>query len=48
MLEKPDEILVGTRLLMKALNVDRAVIGIENNKPDAIRLLRKKQRNIKV
>jgi Na+-translocating ferredoxin:NAD+ oxidoreductase subunit C len=42
MLEKPDEILVGTRLLMKALNVDRAVIGIENNKPDAIRLLSEK------
>ena len=36
MLEKTEEILVGTRLLMKALNVDRAVIGIEANKPDAI------------
>lgn len=36
MLEKGDEIMVGTQLLMKALSVTRAVIGIENNKPDAI------------
>lgn len=42
MLEKPDEILVGTKLLMKALNVEKAVIGIENNKPDAIRVLTEK------
>lgn len=36
MLEKGEEILVGTQLLMKALQVDQAVIGIERNKPDAI------------
>ena len=36
MLEKGKEIVVGTRLLMKALKVDKAIIGIENNKPDAI------------
>ena len=42
MLEKPDEILVGTQLLMKAMNVNKAVIGIENNKPDAIELLTQK------
>ncbi len=42
MLEKPEEVLTGTRLLMKALNVEKAVIGIENNKPDAIRLLSEK------
>ncbi len=42
MIEKPDEILVGTRLLMKALGVEKAVIGIENNKPDAIQLLSEK------
>ncbi len=39
MLEKGAEIVVGTRLLMKALNVEKAAIGIENNKPDAINLL---------
>jgi Na+-translocating ferredoxin:NAD+ oxidoreductase subunit C len=32
MLEKTDEILVGTQLLMKALKVEKSVIGIENNK----------------
>jgi electron transport complex protein RnfC len=36
MLEKGEELLVGTKILMKALNVNKAVIGIENNKPDAI------------
>ena len=39
MLEKGPEIIVGIRLLMKALNVQRAVIGIEENKPDAIERL---------
>ncbi len=36
MLEKGAEILVGTSILMKGLGVERAIIGIENNKPDAI------------
>ena len=36
MLEKGEELLVGTQLLMKALGVDRALIGIEENKKDAI------------
>lgn len=39
MLEKGPEIIVGIRILMKALNVNKAVIGIECNKPDAIELL---------
>jgi electron transport complex protein RnfC len=41
MLEKGEEILIGVAILMKALKVDRAKIGIENNKPDAIDLLTK-------
>lgn len=36
MMEKTEEILVGIEILMKAVNVNRAVIGIENNKRDAI------------
>lgn len=40
MLERGAEIIVGIRAMMKALNVDRAIIGIENNKPDAIENLR--------
>jgi len=39
MVEKAQEIVVGIRLLMKALNVKKAVIGIESNKPDAIEIL---------
>ena len=36
MLEKGEEILIGVELLKRALNVSKAYIGIENNKPDAI------------
>jgi len=36
MLEKGKEILTGTTILMKALKVSKAFIGIENNKRDAI------------
>lgn len=42
MSERPDEIIEGVRLVMKAVGVERAVIGIENNKSDVISLLRKK------
>lgn len=41
MMSKGEEILVGVSILMKALSVSRAVIGIENNKPDAIKHLSK-------
>jgi electron transport complex protein RnfC len=36
MLERGEEILIGVTILMKALKVTRAMIGIESNKPDAI------------
>jgi len=39
MLEKGAEIMVGVSLLMKALGVGKAIIGLEENKPDAIALL---------
>ena len=42
MLEHADEILVGVELIMKAVDVKRGYIGIENNKPDAIRLMTEK------
>ena len=47
MLEKTDEILIGTQLLMKALGVEKSVIGIEYNKPDAIQLLTEKSKKYK-
>ena len=36
MLEKSEELLVGVKILMKALGVEKAIIGVENNKTDAI------------
>ncbi|MBQ6722896.1 MAG: electron transport complex subunit RsxC [Paludibacteraceae bacterium] len=36
MLEHGDEIVIGIEILKRALGVDRAIIGIENNKKDAI------------
>ena len=42
MLEHADEILVGVSLIMKAVGVSRGYIGIENNKPDAIKLMTEK------
>lgn len=39
MLEKPAEVLMGVRILMKALNINKAIIGIEANKMDAVELL---------
>lgn len=42
MLEKADEILVGVSLLMKAVKVSKGYVGIENNKPDAIKLMQEK------
>lgn len=41
MLEKPEELIIGTRIMMKALGIQKAYIGIENNKKDAIELLEK-------
>lgn len=41
MLEKGEEMLVGITIQMKALGVNKAIIGIENNKPDAIAHLKK-------
>jgi len=41
MLEKGEEVLIGISILMKALNVSKAMIGIENNKKDAVAHLTK-------
>lgn len=39
MLEKPREIVEGLKILMKILNVGKGYIGIENNKPDAVKIM---------
>ncbi len=45
MLEKPIQILVGVSIMMKAAKVERAFVGIEANKPDAIELLEKESKS---
>lgn len=42
MMEHADEILVGLDLLMKGAKVERGYIGIEDNKPEAIKLFEQK------
>lgn len=41
-LEKVDEIIIGIRIMMRAMSIENAFIGIEENKPDAINLLNEK------
>ena len=45
MLEKADEIIVGVKILMIALHVEKAIIGIENDKKNAIENFKKLTRN---
>ena len=40
MLERGERLIAGTHILMKAVGVEKAFIGVENNKPDAIAHLR--------
>lgn len=40
MLERGERFIAGTRILMKAVGVEKAFIGVENNKSDAIAHLR--------
>jgi len=39
MIERADDIIYGLKALMKVLEVNKGYIGIENNKPDAIRIM---------
>lgn len=41
MLERGEEIFIGISLLMRALEIEHAIVGIENNKKDAIELFQK-------
>lgn len=40
MLERPKEIINGLKLIMKALGVEKGAIGIEDNKPEAIEVMK--------
>ncbi|MEN8155928.1 MAG: electron transport complex subunit RsxC [Bacteroidota bacterium] len=41
MMERSLELVAGIELLMKGLGVEKAILGIENNKPDAIEKMKK-------
>lgn len=41
MREHAEEIMIGCEILMKAINVNKTLIGIEVNKPEAIEIMRK-------
>ena len=45
MLEKGKELMIGIQILKKALKVSKALVGVENNKPDAINHLTNLARN---
>src|SRR5208283_3732119 len=40
MLERPGDIAEGLKILMRILHVTTGIIGIENNKPDAIKVMK--------
>ena len=40
MVEKPEEIIYGMKVIMKILNVSQGYIAIEDNKPDAINIMK--------
>jgi len=45
MAEYPKEIIEGAKIILKILGITRCVIGIENNKPDAIKALENAVKN---
>ncbi|SCG83767.1 electron transport complex protein RnfC [Proteiniborus sp. DW1] len=45
MLEQPEKVIYGLKALMKAVGVNKGYIGIENNKPDAIKAMIKAAEN---
>ncbi|MDR3595317.1 electron transport complex subunit RsxC [Clostridium sp.] len=40
MIEYPERIVTGVRIIMKVLGVSKGVIGIEDNKPDAVKVMK--------
>lgn len=39
MLEQGEEVLIGAQLMMRALHIEKCYLGVEENKPDAIRYM---------
>ncbi|MCF6465388.1 electron transport complex subunit RsxC [Clostridium sp. Cult2] len=47
MIEEPEKIIFGLKAIMKAVGVEKGIIGIEKNKPDAIIALREASKDEK-
>lgn len=45
MVERTNDLIIGLRLIMKAVGVNKGAIGIENNKPEAINKLKEAVKN---
>lgn len=45
MVERPEMVVLGLKAIMKAVGVDKGFVAVENNKPDAIKALRKVSKN---
>lgn len=39
MVEQPEKVILGLKIIVKACDAERGIIGVENNKPDAIETL---------
>jgi electron transport complex protein RnfC len=48
MMQRTDEVFAGIQVLMKGLGVDKAIVGIESNKPDAIQKMKEMAKGSKV
>lgn len=51
MVEHPEKVIYGLKAIMKALGVNKGIIGIEDNKPDAIKSIKEladRERNIEL
>jgi len=48
MMEYPDEVIKGTLIVMKIMGIENCYIGIEDNKPKAIALLKEKCKGTKI
>jgi electron transport complex protein RnfC len=40
MVEYPDNVFMGARIVMRAMGAERVIVGVESNKPDAVKVLR--------
>jgi len=47
MIERPDDVLNGLLLIMRALGIQKGAVGIENNKPKAYNILKERSKEYK-